>query len=364
MKRAHIISLSIALIATLWLASSLIFSPSSTKKEENSPNASNTNTKQEELQSVRFREIQATPFQTNVSLTGRSRAEREVTLKAETEGTITDILKLKGEDVKTGDLLAQIAPQDREARVKEAKERLEQRKTEYQAAKSLENKGFNSRINLAQATADLEAAKAALKKAQIDLAHTQITAPFEGIIYEQALEKGDYVSNGANTFTIVDLDPLEIVGFLSEQQIARIAIGAPFKATFMNGKTVDGTLSFIAPAADEKTRTFLVEMHAPNPDTELLAGLTAKVIINSQTVLAHKISPSILALNDEGEIGVKIIDKNDTVRFHSVKIIEDQNEGMWISGLPEKVRIITVGQDFVATGQKVKPIESQSEGLL
>lgn len=79
---------------------------------------------------------------------------------------------------------------------------------------------------------------------------------------------------------------------------------------------------------------------------------------------AYKISPSILSLADNGQIGVKIVDENDRVQFKPVALLKDTPEHLWITGLPPSVRIITVGQEFVLSGQKVKPVLSEDDGLL
>ncbi len=90
-----------------------------------------------------------------------------------------------------------------------------------------------------------------------------------------------------------------------------------------------------------------VEIYLPMPEQQL-----------------HKISPSILSLNDEGQIGVKTVDDQNVVSFVPVKIVADKADYMLIDGLPETARVITVGQDFVVGGQTVEPTESDAGGLL
>ena len=259
---------------------------------------------------------------------------------------------------------------DRESRVAEAQGRVNQRQIEYTAARKLAKEGFNSKVRVAQALADLKSAKAALSDAQSEFSKVAMTAPFDGIIAVQSIEAGDYVSTSDPVFTIVNLDPIEFVGFVSENRVQSLEVNKPATIEFLNGKKLDGKVSYVAPAADPQTRTFRVVMSADNTDLKIKEGLTAKIYIPAAQKTAYKISPSILSLDDAGRIGVKIVDDQDTTQFIPVKILADKSDAMWIeptstnTNLPTKTRFITVGQDFVGINQKVKPVKAEGDGLL
>jgi multidrug efflux system membrane fusion protein len=108
------------------------------------------------------------------------------------------------------------------------------------------------------------------------------------------------------------------------------------------------------------TRTFAVELEVPNPDGTLPAGVTAEIQITGGTAMAHKISPSLLSLETDGTIGVKTLDDQDQVVFHPVEIARSQTDGIWVTGLPETARIITVGQGYVLAGQMVEPSDTRA----
>ena len=76
-------------------------------------------------------------------------------------------------------------------------------------------------------------------------------------------------------------------------------------------------------------------------------GMTAELMIPAETVFAHRISPSLLTLDDEGNLGVKIVNELGQVEFHLADIAMSSSEGVWIAGLPHNAMIITVGQGFV-----------------
>lgn len=360
MKSSQIIAVFLAILSVLWIGSGFVLGTGSAASQD-IEQAQEDNTP---LVQVRTRLIDAKPFQDKVAITGRSQASRMVRLRAETTGQISAILKQEGENIAEGEILAELDVRDREARLSEARQRVKQREIEYNAASKLANKGFNSKVRLAQAKADLEDAKAALKDAQIDLGNIKISAPFEGLIFEQAVEAGDYLSVGDELFTLVDLDPIEFVAFVSEHRVQDLEMGAQALVAFLNGQTLEAQISYIAPAADEVARTFRVIVSAPNPQNSVKDGLTAKVVIPTAKKQAHQISPSILTLNDEGKIGVKIVNDQQQVEFMPVQILSDTASSMWVMGLPSKVNVITVGQDFVISGQRVEAVPALGEGLL
>ena len=90
-----------------------------------------------------------------------------------------------------------------------------------------------------------------------------------------------------------------------------------------------------------------------NNSANIREGLTANIKIPLQNLKAHLVPSYLLSLDDDGNLGLKII-KNGTVKFVLIEIIEDATEGLWVTGLPLNTRIITVGQEYVIDGQQVK----------
>jgi multidrug efflux system membrane fusion protein len=313
---------------------------------------------------VRVREITASPVVNDIVVTGISQASKKVELKAETAGRIEEVLFEEGDKVDEGSVIARIETRERKERVEEARDLVKQREIEFNAARELENKGFNSRIRLAEARAALKSAKTLLRQAEIDLEKTEITAPFEGILSSQHIEPGDFVAQGSPLYEIVDLDPVEFTGYISERSITEIEKGQKAAAIFSGGRKVQGKVSYVAPAADPDTRTFRTIIRVDNPSMDIREGLTAELRIPLSQKAAHKISSSALSLNDKGQVGVKIVEKDNHVKFVPVRIIADKSGYMLVEGLPEKVRLITVGQDFVTSGQPVEPVLSNGEELL
>jgi multidrug efflux system membrane fusion protein len=364
MKKSIFIAIAIAVIATLWVLSGVIGDKDVSGADGNQQSEQSLNDTSSNTPEVRVQNLTAQMMNDTLEVTGRTQASRQVMLGAETEGQIVTLLVQKGDIVAKGDILAKIGLQDRSARVSEAQQLLNQRQIQYDAAKELTEKGFNSRVRMAEAKAQLESARAQLKMARVELSNINIKAPFDGVINDQMIEVGDYVSKGTQVFEIVDLDPIEIVGFLTEKQIENITEGAEVTAKLLKGKTVTGKITFIAAAADDDTRTFRTEITLDNPDHMIKEGLTAKLQIPLSEAKAYKISPSILTLSDDGTVGVKTVSNENIVRFVPIRLLKDTPEYLWIAGLPDQVQIITVGQEFVVPGQTVKPVVSEGDGLL
>ncbi|MCP4974935.1 MAG: HlyD family efflux transporter periplasmic adaptor subunit, partial [Maribacter sp.] len=218
MKSSKYIAAGISVVGLIWILSGIFFSRSGDNVKESVVGTAPTT----KVAEVRVRDIAVQSYANDIVVTGRTNASRTVEIKAKTKGQIQVILKEKGARVEEKEVIAKIELSDREAKVIEAKQRFAQRQIEYDAAKSLEDKGFNSKVTLTRSLADLETARAELTKAVIAQENTKIKVPFKGLIYDQVIEVGDYVSVGDTMFTIVDMDPIELVVFVSERDISSI----------------------------------------------------------------------------------------------------------------------------------------------
>ena len=168
------------------------------------------------------------------------------------------------------------------------------------------------------------------------------------------MDKGDYLNTGGICASLIDSNPMLLIADIAEKEIADIDVGANTMARLISGNEIMGKVSFIATSADKNTRTFRVEIQVDNKDRKIRDGVSAEIYIESKKVFSHKISPSILALNDQGKLGIRTVNKGNAVEFREIEILEDTTEGLWISGLEENERIITLGQEYVFQGQTVK----------
>ncbi len=307
-----------------------------------------------ELASVRARIVAAVPRESTLSVRGKTEALRSVDVRAQLSSRVNALPFDKGQRVVEGDLLCRLDAKDLEARLAEARALVQQRVLEYDAAASLAAKGYRSETSALAAKAQLDAATARIAGIEVEMSYTNVRAPFDGIIEERPVEIGDFMRIGDVCARVVDEDPFLVVGQISEQDVGRFSVGDVGIAELITGESIEGVVRFIGKTADQATRTFRLELEVGNPEGTLRDGVTAEILINVGTVYVHIISPAILALNDEGVLGVRILDNDARVHFMAVEIVGDDPTGTWITGLPSSTAIITVGQDYVSEGQLVR----------
>ncbi|MEZ5670051.1 MAG: efflux RND transporter periplasmic adaptor subunit [Alphaproteobacteria bacterium] len=312
---------------------------------------------------VRVADMVAEPYVEEVALLGHTAANRSVTIGAEIAGTVAEILVEEGAAVAAGTPLARLSTYDLEAQVEQARALLEQRRIEYNAAAQLSQSGYSARTQVATARANLNAAEAQVTAWQQQLDKTTITAPFDGLVNSVDVELGSYVREGDQVAMLVDLDPIVVVVHVTERQIGEVHVGAVASVRLITGVEADGVIRYVSAMADPSTRTFKVEIEIPNPDGSIIDGLTADVRIAGRQIMAHRISPAVIALADDGTIGVRIVAEGNTVAFVPIALLGDTTDGLWVAGLPEKVTLITVGQEYVSSGQVVEPVYQPTAAL-
>ncbi len=186
----------------------------------------------------------------------------------------------------------------------------------------------------------------------VELNRTEVKAPFSGFI-EQIVKPGNFLERGQICATIIQLDPITLIAGVPEYDINKVRIGQNVLVELVTGQKIKGKLTFVSKSASPDTRTFIVESQIENSDGKIKDRLTAEISIEIDRVMAHKISPSILLLNDEGKLGIRIVNKNKYAKFIEIIILEDSEEGLWVTGIPEEVEIVIQGQGFVEDGQEV-----------
>ena len=186
----------------------------------------------------------------------------------------------------------------------------------------------------------------------VELNRTEVKAPFSGYI-ERIIKPGNFLERGQVCATIIKLDPITFFAGVPEYDINKVRVNQKINLELVTGDRIAGNLTFVSKSASPDTRTFRVGSMIKNPDGFIKDGLTANMSIEIDKVKAHKISPSILLLNDEGKLGIRIIQKGNLAKFVEIIILEDSEEGLWVTGIPEKVEIIIQGQGFVEDDQEV-----------
>jgi multidrug efflux system membrane fusion protein len=349
--RSWLFSAGMALLVVLWLLSGQL---GGSDPEEQAPQVAASEAASKS--SVRVRTQSAEEIMRTIVVNGKTAPARIVNLAAETDGRIEFVGAKRGAHLESGDVIIRLDERDRKARLAQAEATVRQREVEFEGREKLKSESYVSEAQLQEAVALLEAARTELTRAELDLEYMTIRAPFDGALQARHVEQGDFVSRGDPIAQYVDNRTIIVSANLSEFDARYVEVGQQAQARLATGETVHGKIRYVAPVADEATRTFEVELEVGNNDGALRAGGTAELRIPAQRVMAHRISPSLLTLDDAGNVGLKIINDVGQVEFVVADVALASNDGVWVAGLPQTVTIITVGQGFVSPGVMVTAI--------
>ena len=190
----------------------------------------------------------------------------------------------------------------------------------------------------------------------VELNRTEVKAPFSGFI-EKIVKPGNLLNRGETCAVIIELDPITFIAEVPEAEIQQVIKGQKVLIELVTGESISSNLSFVSKSATPSTRSFRVEAQIKNSSGLIRDGITGTMHIITNEILAHKISPSILLLSDDGIIGIRAVDNDNAVQFIPIKIIEDTQAGVWVTGIPNLTKIIVLGQGFVENGQNVQVTE-------
>ncbi|QYK39790.1 MAG: efflux RND transporter periplasmic adaptor subunit [Paracoccaceae bacterium] len=348
--------------------------------------------------SVVVRQSTAQEVDNGVLARGQTEAARQVEVRSETSGLVISEPLRRGAYVAAGQVLCELDPGTRaatlaeaearlsearsrlpeaQARVVEAQARLNEAQMNDRAAVRLSEGGFASETRVAGTQASVESARAAVESARSGLSAAAsgissaeaavesarreidkltVRAPFDGLLESDAAELGALLQPGSPCATVIQLDPIKLVGFVSETDVDKIEVGAMAGARLVSGRQVAGRVTFLSRSADPLTRTFRVEVTVPNSDLAIRDGQTAEMLIAAEGRSAHLLPSSALTLDDDGKLGVRIVDGESRAQFVPVTILRDTPQGVWLSGLPDTATVILVGQEFVTDGVEVTAV--------
>ncbi|MBB5212912.1 efflux RND transporter periplasmic adaptor subunit [Microbulbifer hydrolyticus] len=350
-QRNYRIAAIVTLVAVVWLLSGLL-SGGNESARGSAPVASTQRPTAEAI-TVKARRLEAQPYITRVVVNSRTEANRSVQVRAELDGVIAALPVAEGQRVAAGDVICEVAAEDRPEKLARARATLRKAELDYAGAKKLQGRGLQSEAAMAQQEVALANARAELKRAQVDVKNLQIRAPFDGLVNSRAVELGDFIRRGEECATVLDLDPMLIVGEVSESQVGRLKPGGQASAQLQQGQLIEGHLRYVSQQAHPVTRAYRVEVAVPNAEGALRSGISARMALPTGEVLAHRINSSLLTLDDRGQLGVRTLDAEHRVRFVNVELVSDENAGVWVTGLAPRPLLITVGQEYVSEGEQV-----------
>lgn len=283
---------------------------------------------------------------------GQAQPDRDTRIRAEASGNVAALSVRKGETVDGGTIIARLSSAQAEADLARAREELSRARREFDNAQALLERGAGTADRVSDARAALAAAEAQLAGARQALENLDIVAPFTGRIETLTLAQGEFVAAGEDVGRIVDNRPLTVAIQVPQQALNRIRDGQSATVRFITGEVREGNVIFVGSAAAAATRTFLAEIEVANTDGAIPAGVSARIEIPTGAAQAHFVEPATVSLSPRGELGVKTV-ADGVVRFHPVEVVKTELGGVWVTGLPDTARIITIGQGFVRDGDAV-----------
>ena len=293
-----------------------------------------------------------------LTLTGRTSADVTANVVAEVEGRVVHTAVTEGKTVQKGDALLRLDVGTKDAELQRAKAAFQAATTIHHTTEKLFKQGFRAETDFIRSQADLAAAEANLKEAQRRLNDTVVRSPIRGVVERVMLDVGDFARPQQEVVRIVGLDQFLITAHVAQQDRGLLQVGQAVKATLANGASVDGILRFVGVEADPQTKTFPLEVVVKNAGQQPLpVGMTATLTLPAGQVEAHLLAHSTVVLDDDGRLGVMVLDAASAgqgrARFMPVKILQDNNTGLAVTGLPREIEIITRGQASIKSGAVV-----------
>ena len=226
-----------------------------------------------------------------ISVTAKGRAEpiREAQLKARASGVVSRVFVQENQTVRAGQRLVQVDTTEYALEVAAKEAALRSAEADYQV-KVLGDEQLtdtvlrNRRAQLARAQVGLDAAEVAYRSAVRNLEETAVRAPFEGRIADLEVVRGQFVGEGEEVVTVIDLDPIKVSVAVLGTEVVYLDEGrtAEVKFTPFPGQPFMGRIETINPVVDPTTNTARVTVHIANADGRIFPGMYAEADLEAQ----------------------------------------------------------------------------------
>lgn len=351
MDRNIRVALYIGLGITVWFASGLFEKP-----EESAETAV-----VEQALSVEVSQFTPQKYRPKLMLEAITQPYRAVELRAEVSGRLLERPYPEGSQLEAEAVICRLDKDTRPEALSQARAELAVAELDYQGAQRLQQAGIESELAIARAYAALQRARTVERRAQIELANSDITAPFAGVVERYWADQGDFLQPGESCATLLQLNPLKIIAFATEQELGGIQLGAAVNVTLLSGAILPGEVTYVARSDQGSTASYRIEVSADNKQL-LAAGLSASLALPLAEILATKIPAHLVVLDRSGDLVVRGLDSDNRVVEYPVAQVDEALDGIWVTGINQPVRLITVGQNYVAVGDQVEAMTSSEQG--
>lgn len=327
------------------------------------------------LQKVLVQSVKNSSIHKTLTLQGEVMPIRRVDIKSETMGKVAMVLVKRGQRVNAGQILLTLDQEERKLKYEQAQSELDSAILDYNANEKLVLQGAKSKAQFETMKAVLSRAKANLETARLELSRTDITAPFGGIVENTPPELGQLLRVGDLVVSILDVNPLIVRAFVPQTDIAELTLQTTGVATLLTGEVFTGKIHNISPSAQNNSRTFEIKFALDTSDKIPLLGMSARLVLDLNSILATEVSPAIVSLatapkvavatpstshNKSNGLIVKAVDSDGKVQYIPVEHVKTSSSNLWVSGIPDGTNIITRGAGFVAEHEKVEAITQEA----
>jgi membrane fusion protein (multidrug efflux system) len=222
-------------------------------------------------------------WQPQLSAVGTLRAVRGVDVTSEVAGLVRNIQFKSGDEVKAGQVLAQLNADSDIAQLHSLEAAADLAATVYERDKAQLAAEVISKAQVDTDAGDLKSKRAQVAQQAALVEKKTIRAPFAGKLGISTVNPGQYLNAGDKLVTLQTIDPIYIDFNLPQQQLPLVAIGqkVTLTADAYKGVTFEGKVNAINPKVDTNTRNVMIEATIPNSKRLLLPGMFATVKLNS-----------------------------------------------------------------------------------
>ncbi len=294
-------------------------------------------------------------------LQGHLEADRELTLRARQSGRVEALPVPAGSRVEAGTVLLALAQDELPARLEQAEAELALARAELAGADDLRRRQLISNTDYLRLQSGASRAVAEVASLRRQLGDTRPAAPFDGVLDRLDPELGELIQVGEAWGMLVDDAHLVARAWVPQRDAHGLEPGLPAELRLLDDSRLQGEVRQVARRAEDEARTFALEARVANPEGRRLAGASATLVITLPERQVHRLSPALLELDDDGQLAVKHLDGEERVLRTPVTLVDASTDEARVAGLPERVRLITLGGGLVAPGERVVPIESEAE---
>lgn len=298
----------------------------------------------------------AEPYAPSLVVQGHLEAYRELELRARGSGRVEALPVALGERIERGDDLLRLEQDALPERLEQAEAELALARAELSGARGLRERELISNPELLRRQSAVSAAAAELADLRQQRDDTHIKAPFAGVLDRIDVDPGELLQAGESWGRLVDASRLVAKAWVPQRKALSLETGLPARVRLLDDSTLEGELTHVASQADDATRSFAIEVELANPEQRRLAGASATIELTLPSRRVHRLSPALLVLDEQGQLAIKHLDDQDRVVRDTIELISSDDEEARVTGLPERIRLITLGGGFVDPGEAVTPV--------